>query len=111
MKLYRIKRVTPNTGVVERLTWNGEYNAVTQELPYKECRKFITANQTEIKTYRIAEYANRQDAARHLLMTIFAFDEDEAMTIFADVDLKEPKRRRELLSGDWKLITKNYEMR
>ena len=109
MKVYRIKRVTPTTGVIECLQWNGDYGIISCEMPYCDCRRYIAENQCEKKSYRIAEYANRTDAARHLLMTIYADTEDEALTIFADVDLQQPKRRRELLTGNWKIITTNYE--
>lgn len=112
MKVYRIKRLTPTTGAIEMLQWNGLYRTVSDELPYKDCKRYIADNQKDIKTYRIAEYANRKDASRHLLMTIYAFTEAEAMSLFCDIDLQSPKRRRELLSGDWKIITTNYtEMR
>ena len=112
MKVYRIKRLTPTTGMIEALQWNGLYRTVTDEIPYKDCKRYIADNQEDIKTYRIAEYANRKDASRHLLMTIYAYNEAEAMSLFCYIDLQSPKRRRELLSGDWKIITTNYtEMR
>ena len=112
MKRYTMKRVNPNTADIFGIGIDGDEFPVKRCLSIPECKKFLAEHQEELTVYKIAEYSNRKDGKRHLIKTIYAKSEDEALEYFTWYDNHLTKvngsKRRELLTGNWQLVVKNY---
>ena len=100
-----IKRASPNTGIVYSYGRFFEEIAVTAELPYVQCKDYISRNQEDLKIYKVARILNRKNAKRTLYKRFLAADEDEAKTAFVDICREsEDGTVLQLVTGDWKII-------
>lgn len=112
MKRYTIKRLDPNTANIMDHDIDGDAFSVKWNMSIPECKQFLAEHQEELTVYKIAEYSNRKDGKRHLIKTVYAKFEEEALEYFTSYDhyltIVNGAKRRELLTGNWQLVAKNY---
>lgn len=110
MKDMTIIRRDPNNAVVYRLNVDGSQELVTGQMTYERCMEYVRLNSRIVKPYKIAIFASRKDAKRHLSRVIYCADNDEAIEYYTQKFLDTTNYEwSQLLTGDWRLIAERRQ--
>ena len=104
MKELSIVRMSPTTGQVVRVNWEGKRIPVFNTCNYGKCLDYVNANQSNLKVYKVSRTLHRRNGKRRLLRCIYAHDNNEAVKFFDKLEFTEPDATYQLHTGDWKLI-------
>ena len=104
MKELSIIRLTPTTGRVLRMNWEGKRIPVDRPQNYGKCLDYVLQNQKELKVYKVSRILHRKNGKRRLFCSIYAADNNEAVRFFDLLTLPDPDADYQLTTGDWKMI-------
>lgn len=108
-KQLKIERTSPTEGRVWSIDVNGIMQPVNVDgegyiVSYGKCMDYVSKNQAELKTYKIARILHRKNAKRRTFSTIMMQDNNAAIQYFDQFEFTGPDARYELLTGDWKIL-------
>lgn len=104
MKQLSIIRLTPTTGQVLCMNWEGKRIPVDRPQNYGKCLDYVLQNQKEVRVYKVAKTLHRKNGKRRLLCSIYAHDNNEAVKFFDLLQLPDTDANYQLCTGDWKVI-------
>lgn len=105
MKQLSIIRLTPTTGQVLCMNWEGKRIPVDRPQNYGKCLDYVLQNQKELKVYKVSRKLKRRNGKRRLFCTIYAEDSNEAVKFFDLLTFPaDPDATYQLHTGDWKII-------
>lgn len=104
MKELSIVRLTPTTGQVLRMNWEGKRIPVDRPQNYGKCMDYVLQNQKDLKVYKVSRTLHRKNGKRRLVGTIYAHDQEEAVRFFDMWKSDELDATFNLHTGDWKNI-------
>ena len=104
MKELSIIRLTPTTGQVLRMNWEGKRIPVDRPQNYGKCLDYVLQNQKDLKVYKVSRILHRKNGKRRLICSIYAEDNNEAVRFFDLLTLPDPDADYQLTTGDWKII-------
>lgn len=105
MRNLRIRRVTVNDAVVEKVNHDGLWVIDSDIMPLRDCMAYNVANREEVTCYKVGQILDRVNGRRHLAQRIYAKDNNDAIRYFSDVVCERfPEGTLQLLTGDWKII-------
>ena len=104
MKELSIVRLSPTTGQVLRMNWEGKRIPVDRPQNYGKCMDYVLQNQKDLKVYKVSRILHRKNAKRRLFCNIYASDNNEAVRFFDMLTFTDTDADFQLTTGDWKMI-------